>query len=237
MFLTTLAYLQSAARAGEQPQPEMQCPAPIAPPQMSPCLAGSPETTPAGMPSGSTPATAPRAPNPAAFLRNTNSIFSPDVPAAAGMGHAHVRHDPARLRGHTRTESTHSMPTSRCTHETGLRLLCLMPECHIAVACLDIAFLTQCLVCECLKCILVNCDIFTAACDRTVTVLDCDCSRAGQQAARAAQQGSSHGRRRRRRSGHQIQLGPVLTTCNQAPEHRVSLCNACCHSNILFKAV
>ena len=73
--LTTLACLQSAAKAGEQTQPEMQSPAPIAAPQMSPCPAGFLDTAPAGVPQGSTPATAPRAANPAAFLR-TPTAFS-----------------------------------------------------------------------------------------------------------------------------------------------------------------
>ena len=163
---TTLACLQSAARTGEHTQAEMQSPAPVAAPQMSPCLAGSLDTTPAGASQGSTPATAPRAANSAAFLRNTNSIFSPDVPAEAGMGRTHVRHDPARLK---RTENTHSMPTSRCMAEVGLCHSCL--NVMDWTSCLDIAFLTQRLDCECLKCILVDYDTFTAACECTVTVL------------------------------------------------------------------
>lgn len=120
-FSTTLACLQSAAKAGEQTQPEMQSPAPIAAPQMSPCPAGFLDTAPAGVPQGSTPATAPRAANPAAFLRNTNSIFSPDVPAEAGMGRAHVSHDPARLRCR---KNTNDMPACCCTPEPSCAQSC-----------------------------------------------------------------------------------------------------------------
>ena len=143
----------------------MQSHAPIAAPQMSPCLAGSLDANPAGAPPASTPATTPRSVNPAAFLRNTNSIFSPNVPAAAGMGHTRVMHGFVRLK---RTENTHSSPTSCCPCEAGLCLLCLIPQRHVSIACLDIACLTQCLDCECLKCTFVDCDIFSAACDCTV---------------------------------------------------------------------
>ena len=103
-----LACLQNASKAEERAQSQMDSVVPIAAPQTSPCLAGFLGTTPAGAPQGSTPATAPRAANPAAFLRNTNSIYSPDVPAEVGTGQTRVSHDPARL---TCMEDTIGMPT------------------------------------------------------------------------------------------------------------------------------
>lgn len=52
---------------------------------VSPAPPEVPQGSSAGIQLALTPATAPRAANPAAFLRNTNSIFSPDVPAEAGL--------------------------------------------------------------------------------------------------------------------------------------------------------
>ena len=52
---------------------------------MTPAPAEIPHDPSTGVQLTATPATAPRAANPAAFLRNTNSMFSPDVPAEAGL--------------------------------------------------------------------------------------------------------------------------------------------------------
>ena len=68
------AWLQSAAMEGAE---HLRAVSP-APPEV-------PQGSSAGVQLAITPATAPRAANPAAFLRNTNSIFSPDAPAEAGL--------------------------------------------------------------------------------------------------------------------------------------------------------
>ena len=51
---------------------------------ITPAPAEAPQGSSVGVQLAVTPATAPRAANPAAFLRNTNSIFSPDMPTEAG---------------------------------------------------------------------------------------------------------------------------------------------------------
>lgn len=84
------AYLQSAA-SDEAEHLHVMTPAP----------AEAPQGSSTGVQLAVTPATAPRAANPAAFLRNTNSIFSPDVPAEAGL-HRSSRMflDPSQLAQH-----------------------------------------------------------------------------------------------------------------------------------------
>lgn len=67
--------MQGVTGAGDGPQPELLSPAP----------AQVPQGFSAGPPQIATPATAPRAANPTAFLRNTNSVFSPDMPADSGV--------------------------------------------------------------------------------------------------------------------------------------------------------
>lgn len=66
--------LQASAAQDGRIQPEVLSPAP----------AETPQGANVGERQAGTPATAPRAADPSAFLRNTNTIFSPDMPAVPG---------------------------------------------------------------------------------------------------------------------------------------------------------
>jgi hypothetical protein len=68
------ACLQVSAAHDETTQPGLLSPAP----------AETPQGLNVGGRQAGTPATAPRASDPSAFLRNTNTIFSPDMPAVPG---------------------------------------------------------------------------------------------------------------------------------------------------------